>query len=89
MRILIVEDEADLRNGLAKLFREEGYAVDAAANGVDGLQKAKDFEYDAIVLDYMMPGMDGREVLRHLRRKLGTEFIRTRRGMGYEIPAGN
>lgn len=67
MRILIVEDEADLRNGLAKLFREEGYAVDAAANGVDGLQKAKDFEYDAIVLDYMMPGMDGREVLRRLR----------------------
>ena len=67
MRILIVEDEADLRNGLAKLFREEGYAVDAASNGVDGLQKAKDFEYDAIVLDYMMPGMDGREVLRRLR----------------------
>ena len=67
MRILIVEDEADLRNGLAKLFREEGYAVDAAANGVDGLQKARDFEYDAIVLDYMMPEMDGREVLRRLR----------------------
>ena len=67
MRILIVEDEADLRNGLVKLFREEGYAVDAASNGVDGLQKAKDFEYDAIVLDYMMPGMDGREVLRRLR----------------------
>jgi two-component system OmpR family response regulator len=67
MRILIVEDEADLRNGLVKLFREEGYAVDAAANGIDGLQKAKDFEYDAIVLDYMMPGMDGREVLRRLR----------------------
>ena len=38
MRILIVEDEADLRNGLAKLFRVEGYAVDAAAIGVDGLQ---------------------------------------------------
>ena len=67
MRILIVEDEAALRDGLVKLFREEGYAVDAAANGVDGLQKAKDFEYDAIVLDYMMPGMDGREVLRRLR----------------------
>lgn len=67
MRILIVEDEADLRTGLVKLFREEGYAVDAAANGIDGLQKAKDFEYDAIVLDYMMPGMDGREVLRRLR----------------------
>jgi two-component system OmpR family response regulator len=67
MRILIVEDEADLRNGLVKLFREEGYAVDAAPNGIDGLQKAKDFDYDAIVLDYMMPGMDGREVLRRLR----------------------
>lgn len=67
MRLLIIEDEADLRNGLVKLFREEGYAVDAAANGIDGLQKAKDFDYDAIVLDYMMPGMDGREVLRRLR----------------------
>ena len=67
MRILIVKAEADLHNGLAKLFRAEGYAVDAAANGVDGLQKAKDFEYDAIVLDYMIPGMDGREVLRRLR----------------------
>ena len=67
MRLLIVEDEAALRNSLVKLFREEGYAVDAAANGVEGLQKAKDFDYDAIVLDFMMPGMDGREVLRRLR----------------------
>jgi DNA-binding response OmpR family regulator len=67
MRLLIVEDEAALRHSLVKLFREEGYAVDAAANGVEGLQKAKDFEYDAIVLDFMMPGMDGREVLRRLR----------------------
>lgn len=67
MRVLVIEDEADLRNGLLRLFREEGYAVDVAANGTEGLHKAMDFEYDAIVLDYMMPGMDGREVLRRLR----------------------
>ena len=61
-----VASRLDLDQLLAAI-REEGYAVDAAANGAEGLQKAKDFEYDAIVLDYMMPGMDGREVLRRLR----------------------
>ncbi|MEY4133383.1 MAG: hypothetical protein RL592_1441, partial [Verrucomicrobiota bacterium] len=51
MRILIVEDEAPLRNGLLKLLREEGYAADAAANGEEGLHKAMECDYDAIVLD--------------------------------------
>ncbi len=67
MRILIIEDEAEVRRGLLKLLREEGYAVDEAAQGSEGLHKALEFEYDVIVLDYMMPGMDGREVLRRLR----------------------
>jgi two-component system OmpR family response regulator len=75
MRLLIVEDEADLRNGLVRLFREEGYAVDAAANGAEGLHKAMEFDYDAIVLDYMMPGMDGREVLRRLRHAKRTPVM--------------
>ena len=75
MRLLIVEDEAALRNSLVKLFREEGYAVDAAADGVEGLQKANDFEYDAIVLDFMMPKMDGREVLRRLRHAKRTPVL--------------
>ena len=67
MRILIVEDEVDVRRILIRLLREEGYAVDEAAQGSEGLHKALEFDYDVIILDYLMPGMDGREVLRRLR----------------------
>ena len=59
MRILVVEDEPRLLRNLAKALREEGYAVDAAADGEDGLFKAQAFNYDAIILDVMMPKLDG------------------------------
>ena len=59
MRILIVEDEPDLLKGLAKALREEGYAVDTAADGEEGLYKAESWNYDAIVLDVMLPKLDG------------------------------
>ncbi|MGH8024308.1 MAG: response regulator, partial [Limisphaerales bacterium] len=49
MRILIVEDERDLLAGLARALREEGYAVDTAHDGEDGLYKAENYDYDAIV----------------------------------------
>ena len=75
MRVLIVEDEAPLRNGLLKLLREEGYAADAAANGEEGLRKAMECDYDAIVLDYLMPVMDGREMLRRLRHTKRTPVM--------------
>ena len=75
MRVLIVEDEAPLRNGLLKLLREEGYAADAAANGEEGLRKAMECDYDAIVLDYLMPIMDGREMLRRLRHTKRTPVM--------------
>ena len=68
MRLLIVEDEAPLRDGLLRLMREEGYAADVAADGAEGLRKALEADYDAIVLDHLMPVMDGREMLRRLRR---------------------
>jgi two-component system OmpR family response regulator len=68
MRVLIVEDEPDLLWALAQSLREEGYAVDTAADGRDGLFKAQGAPYDAIVLDLMLPGMDGWTVLRSLRR---------------------
>jgi two-component system OmpR family response regulator len=55
MRILIVEDEPRLLRILAKAFREESYAVDTAAAGDDGLYKAESYDYDAIVLDVMLP----------------------------------
>jgi two-component system OmpR family response regulator len=69
MRLLVVEDEEDLRRGLEQALREEGYAVDAAGDGTDALYKAETWEYDAIVLDIMLPGLDGLEILRRLRKK--------------------
>jgi two-component system, OmpR family, response regulator len=68
MRILIVEDEPDLLRGLAKALREEGYAVDTAADGEDGHYKAENYDYDAVVLDVMLPGLDGWEILGRLRK---------------------
>src|SRR5690348_8074742 len=59
MRILVIEDEPELLRVIAQALREEGYAVDEAADGDDGLFKAKSWNYDAIVLDLMLPGRDG------------------------------
>ncbi len=68
MRILIVEDEPDLLRSIAQALREEGYAVDTAADGEDGFYKAENYDYDAIVLDVMLPKMDGWEILKRLRK---------------------
>ncbi|MDH3291933.1 MAG: response regulator transcription factor [Gemmatimonadota bacterium] len=67
MRILLVEDDNNLRAFLRKAFREEGYTVDQAAAGDEGLTAALDTAYDCVVLDLMLPGMDGFQVVRHLR----------------------
>ena len=56
MRVLIIEDEPDLLASLAQALREEGYAVDTADNGDDGLFNAEGTDYDAIILDVMLPG---------------------------------
>ena len=68
MRLLVVEDEPRLLRSLAKALREEGYAVDMAETGDDGLYKAQSWNYDAIVLDVMLPGLDGWQVLERLRK---------------------
>ncbi len=75
MRILIVEDEPDLLAGLAQALREEGYAVDTANDGEDGAFKAENYEYDAIVLDVMLPNMDGWEILGRLRKMKKTPVL--------------
>jgi two-component system OmpR family response regulator len=75
MRILIVEDEPDLLASLAQALREEGYAVDTAADGEDGLFNAEGTDYDAIVLDVMLPGMDGWELLKRLRKTKKTPVL--------------
>jgi len=67
MRLLVVEDEPRLLRSLAKALREEGYAVDTANTGEDGLFKAENTEYDCIVLDIMLPVLDGWQVLERVR----------------------
>ncbi len=75
MRLLVVEDEADLRASLVRALREEGYAVDGAGDGEEGLYKAECSDYDAVVLDVMLPGLDGWEVLRRLRAAKKTPVL--------------
>lgn len=67
MRILVVEDDPALRRSLAATLREENYAVDTAADGEEGVYKAREGTYDAIVLDVMLPRLDGWGVLDRLR----------------------
>lgn len=75
MRILVVEDEPRLLHNLAKALREEGYAVDIADNGEDGLFKAETYNYDAIVLDVMLPQLDGWGLLERLRQNKKTPVL--------------
>jgi two-component system OmpR family response regulator len=67
VRVLVVEDEPRMATLLERGFREEGYSVDVAHDGTDGLWHATESEYDAIVLDVLLPGIDGLDVCRRLR----------------------
>lgn len=69
MRILIVEDSVVLRDSLAQGLREAGYAVDAVADGKRGLIHVQTTDYDVVVLDWMLPQMDGLAVLSAMRAK--------------------
>ena len=75
MRVLIVEDEPDLLVSLLQSVREDGYAADGAPDGEEGLYKAETYEYDAIVLDIMLPGIDGWELLQKLRKTKKTPVL--------------
>lgn len=68
MRLLIAEDDPRLLKSLMHVFSLERYAVDGVTNGTDALEYAKSGEYDGMVLDVMMPGMDGLTLLSTLRR---------------------
>jgi two-component system, OmpR family, response regulator len=68
MRVLVVEDEKRLAAGLRKGLEAEGFAVDVALDGADGLWMAREYAYDAIVLDLMLPGMNGYKVCATLRQ---------------------
>jgi len=75
MRILVVEDEPRLLRNLAKALREEGYAVDTAEAGDEGFYKAESCNYDAIVLDVMLPQLDGWQFLERLRKQKQTPVL--------------
>src|SRR5262245_8335869 len=75
MHSLIVEDERKTREYLQKGLGESGYVVDTAADGVDGLHLALTGDYDLVILDVMLPGTDGRQVLRALRRDKPTPVV--------------
>jgi heavy metal response regulator len=76
MRILVVEDEAKVASFVKRALEEESYAVDLCADGADGLAMAEAGGYDLIILDVMLPGLSGIEVLKALRKKkLGTPVL--------------
>ncbi|MFI0547140.1 MAG: response regulator, partial [Brachymonas sp.] len=75
MKILLVEDESKLAQYLSEGLREEGFVLDVVGNGLDGLHLALEGAYDAIVLDRMLPGLDGLAVLTALRSKKSTPVL--------------
>jgi two-component system OmpR family response regulator len=75
VRLLIVEDEPRLLQSLTGALQDEGYSVDTALDGTEGFYKADNTAYDAIILDVMLPGMDGWEILRRVRRKQRTPVL--------------
>nr|WP_316643051.1 heavy metal response regulator transcription factor [uncultured Roseateles sp.] len=75
MKLLVIEDEAKLAEYLRKGLSEEGYTVDVAHNGIDGLHLATEVDYDLLVLDGMLPGIDGLAVLAALRQSKQTPVL--------------
>ncbi|MCA8919810.1 MAG: response regulator transcription factor [Planctomycetes bacterium] len=69
MRVLVIEDYKPLRDTLVQALSEEGFAVDHTGDGTEGLWYALGNPYDAVVLDLMLPGIDGFEILRRMRQK--------------------
>jgi two-component system OmpR family response regulator len=75
MKVLLVEDEEDLLLVTATALRESGFSVDLARDGLEGLAKGETADYDAIVLDLMLPGLDGWTVLSQLRKNKSTPVL--------------
>ncbi len=84
MKLLVVEDEAKLADYLQKGLSEEGYVVELARDGIDGLHMAMEGRPDLIILDYMMPGIDGLALLTALRQSLQTPVIMLTARIGVE-----
>lgn len=69
MRLLLAEDEASLSKAVVTILRKNNYTVDAAYDGVEALEYLEANEYDGVILDVMMPRMDGISVLQRLRKR--------------------
>jgi len=69
VRVLVVEDERAMLDSLVWGLEAEGYTVDVAENGEDGLWKAQEMPHDVIILDVMLPGIDGYQICRRLREQ--------------------
>jgi len=67
MRLLVVEEEARLARALQRGLTADGFVVDVAHDGISGLDRARDGQYDAVLLDVMLPGLSGYEVVKRLR----------------------
>lgn len=75
MRILVVEDETKMADYLRKALTESGYSVEIALNGLDGQHLVQESEFDLIILDVMLPGLDGWQLLQIIRRKWQTPVL--------------
>ena len=71
-RILITEDDASFLKAISHILEKEGYQVDTASNGIEGLNKARNGSPDLLILDVMLPGLDGFEVCSRLRAESRT-----------------
>ncbi|MBZ9665858.1 heavy metal response regulator transcription factor [Pseudomonas sp. LMG 31766] len=75
MRILVVEDEAKTADYLRKGLSESGFMVEVALNGLDGQHLVQEYEFDLIILDVMLPGLDGWQLLQIIRRRHDTPVL--------------
>ena len=93
MRLLIAEDDPKMRTALKRLLENNQYVVDSVSDGWSALRYAETAEYDGLILDIAMPGVDGLEVLRQLRSQgVSTQALRhpgaAGPGAGYAPPQG-
>jgi len=77
LKILVIEDQDDLREVVVETLREESYATDSSADGEEGLYKALNWDYDLVILDVLMPGLNGWQVLEKLRKEKNTPVMTT------------
>ena len=75
MRLLLIEDEKKVADFIARGLRAESFAVDVTYDGTSGLAKASTMAYDLVILDLMLPGLSGSEILRHLRQQGSTAAV--------------